>query len=290
MKLRTRGEMIFEWVNYVLLSLVILACLIPVLNIAAKSLSDEASVMAGEVTIWPVHFTTAAYDIVLGSQKFITSFRNSVFITIVGTLINVTLTVCTGYALSRSRLKGQKTIMMLYVFTMLFSAGIIPTYLVVKGVGLVNSLWVLIIPGLVSPFNMIIVRLYFMNLPDSLEESGKIDGASNIRILVSIMVPLAMPVIATIALFCAVEYWNSYFDALMYINNAKLLPLQVFLREMILNASDASNNVDMLEQVNVSTESIRGATVVAATLPIVLVYPFLQRFFVKGVVLGAVKG
>ncbi|WP_246067077.1 carbohydrate ABC transporter permease [Paenibacillus koleovorans] len=282
--------MIFEWVNYVLLTLVILACLIPVLNIAAKSLSDEASVMAGDVKLWPVHFTTDAYGIVLGSQKFITSFRNSVLITIVGTLINVTLTVCTGYALSRSRLKGQKTIMMLYVFTMLFSAGIIPTYLVVKSVGLVNSLWALIIPGLVSPFNMIIVRLYFMNLPDSLEESGKIDGASNIRILVSIMVPLAMPVIATISLFCAVEYWNSYFEALMYINNSKLLPLQVFLREMIMNASDASNNVDMLEQVNVSTESIRGATVVAATLPIVLVYPFLQRFFVKGVVLGAVKG
>ncbi|MFK7692752.1 carbohydrate ABC transporter permease [Paenibacillus sp. HJGM_3] len=290
MRLRTRGEAIFEWFNYTLLVLIILTCLIPVLNIAAKSLSDEASVMAGEVLIWPIHFTTDAYGIVLGSQKFLTSFRNSVYITMVGTLLNVILTVCTGYALSRSRLKGQKAIMMLYVFTMLFNAGIIPTYLVVKGAGLINSYWALIVPALVSPFNMIIVRLYFMNLPDSLEESGKIDGASNVRILVSIMVPLAMPVIATIALFCAVEYWNSYFDALMYINDAKLMPLQVYLREMLLNAADASNNVDMLAQVNVSQESIRGATVVAATLPIVVVYPFLQRYFVKGVVLGAVKG
>jgi putative aldouronate transport system permease protein len=290
MRLKTRNEVLFELFNYIILSCIILACLIPVLNIVAKSFSGEAYVLAGDVFIWPIGFQLDAYSVVLGSQKFVGSFTNSVFITVVGTLINVTLTVFTGYALSRGRLRGQKVIMMLYVFTMLFGAGLIPTYLVIKSLGLLDTLWALIIPTLVSPFNMIIVRLFFYNIPDSLEESGKMDGAGNLRILFSIMLPLAMPVVATIGLFCAVEYWNSYFDALMYINNSKLLPLQVFLREMLLSASDASNNIDMLSQIHVSQESIRGATVVTATLPIVLVYPFLQRYFVKGIALGAVKG
>ncbi|MDI4649279.1 carbohydrate ABC transporter permease [Cohnella hashimotonis] len=290
MRLRTKGEVVYEICVYAGLVLGILVCLIPVLNIVAKSLSGESYVVAGDVGIWPVHFTTDAYNIVLGSPKFLSSFRNSVLITVVGTLINVTLTVFTGYALSRSRLAGQKLIMMLFVFTMLFQAGIMPTYLVIKNLGLINSLWSLMLPGLVSPFNMIIVRLYFYNIPDSLEESGKMDGASNIRILFSIMMPMAAPVIATTALFCAVEYWNSYFDALMYISDAKRLPLQVFLREVIMSVSDASNNIEMMAQTQVAQESIRGAVVVAATLPIVLVYPFLQRFFVKGIVLGAVKG
>lgn len=290
MKLRTRGETIFEWCNNALLLACILICLIPVLNVAAKSLSAEAHVVAGDVFLWPLGFNVDAYKVVLGSQKFISSFMNSVIITVVGTLLNVTLTVFTGYALSRSRLQGQKVIMMLYVFTMLFSAGLIPTYLVIKSLGLLDTLWALILPTRVSPFNMIIMRLYFHNIPDSLEESGKMDGAGNLRVLFQIMLPLAMPVIATVSLFCAVEYWNSYFDALMYINNYKLLPLQVFLREMIMSAADASNNIDILSQVHVSIESIRGATVVAATLPIVIIYPFLQRYFVKGMVLGAVKG
>ncbi|NHN31910.1 carbohydrate ABC transporter permease [Paenibacillus agricola] len=290
MRLKTKNEIAFELFNYIILCMIILLCLIPVLNIVAKSFSQEGAVIAGDVFIWPIGFHLDAYRVVLGSQKFLSSFGNSVFITVVGTIINVTLTVFTGYALSRGRLRGQKAIMMLYVFTMLFGAGLIPTYLVIKSLGLLDTLWALIIPTLVSPFNMIIVRLYFYSIPDSLEESGKMDGAGNLRILFSIMIPLAMPVIATIGLFCAVEYWNSYFDALMYINNYKLLPLQVFLREMILSASDASNNVDVLAQVHVSLESIRGATVVAATLPIVIVYPFLQRYFVKGIALGAVKG
>ncbi|TBL74555.1 carbohydrate ABC transporter permease [Paenibacillus thalictri] len=290
MRLRTKGEIVFEWCNVLLLCIGIVVCLVPVLNVVAKSFSAEANVVAGDVFIWPVGFNVDAYSIVLGSQKFISSFANSVFITVVGTLLNVTLTVCTGYALSRGRLRGQKVIMLLYVFTMLFSAGLIPTYLVIKQLGLLDTLWALILPTLVSPFNMIIVRLYFYTIPDSLEESGRIDGAGNLRILLHIMIPLAMPVIATIALFCAVEYWNSYFDALMYINNYKLLPLQVFLREMIMSASDAANNIDILSQMHVSQESIRGATVVAATLPIVIVYPFLQRYFVKGIALGAVKG
>ncbi|WP_139994145.1 carbohydrate ABC transporter permease [Paenibacillus paridis] len=289
-KLQSKGETAFSITNYILLLLVILICLIPVVNLVAKSFSDEASILAGDVFLWPINFNVDAYDVVLNSQRFLVSFQNSIIITVTGTILNVLLTIFTGYALSRSRLRGAKAIMMLYVFTMLFSAGIIPTYLIIKELGLLNSLWALILPSLVSPFNMIIVRLYFYGIPDSLEESAKMDGAGNLRILFQIMIPLAYPVIATIALFCAVEYWNSYFDALMYINDSGRLPLQVFLREMLMSVSDATSNIDMLSSADVPQEAIRGATVVAATLPIVIVYPFLQRFFVKGMVLGAVKG
>ncbi|GGD82932.1 carbohydrate ABC transporter permease [Paenibacillus nasutitermitis] len=288
MALKTRGEAIFEIVNYFLLSIVIVACLLPLLNIAAKSFSSEAYVLAGEIFIWPKGFSVQAYEIVLGSRRFWTSFGNTVFITVVGTALNTTLTIFAGYALSRKRLRGQSVIMFLFIFSMLFSGGIIPTYLIMKEVGLLNSLWALIIPGLVAPFNMIIMRLYFYNIPDSMEESAKIDGASHFRILFAIMIPLAMPSIATISLFYAVEYWNNYFDALIYLNKHSLFPLQVYLREIILNASSADvNNIDLM--LNTAQESVRGATVVAATLPILVVYPFLQKHFVKGAMLGAVK-
>ncbi|MBD2845632.1 carbohydrate ABC transporter permease [Paenibacillus sp. IB182496] len=288
MKLKTSGEKVFDVVNVGLLSFIIVICLLPLLNIAAKSFSSDAYVLAGEVFIWPKGFSVNAYEIVLGSRRFWDSFGNTVFITIVGTALNTFLTILAGYALSRKRLKGQRLFMFLFIFTMLFNGGIIPTYLVVKEVGLLNSLWALIIPGLVAPFNMIIMRLYFFNIPDSMEESAKIDGASHFRILFSIMIPLAMPSIATISLFYAVEYWNNYFEALIYITNHERFPLQVFLREMISNASSADiNNMDLM--MNTAQESVRGATVVAATVPILLVYPFLQKYFVKGAMLGAVK-
>lgn len=288
MKLKTKGEAAFDIFNYAMLGVIIIVCLLPLLNIAAKSLSGNAYVLSGDVFIWPKGFSTNAYEIVLGSRRFWDSFSNTVFVALVGTILNTFLTILAGYALSRKRLKGQQIFMFMFIFTMLFGGGIIPTYLLVKEVGLLNSLWALIIPGLVAPFNMIIMRLYFYNIPDSMEESAKMDGASHFRILFSIMIPLAMPSIATISLFYAVEYWNNYFDALIYITNHKLFPLQVYLREMISNASSVDiNNMDLM--MNTAQESVRGASVVAATLPILLVYPFLQKYFVKGAMLGAVK-
>lgn len=288
MNIRTTGDKWFEAVNYVLLSFIIVICLLPILNIVAKSFSSEAYVLSGDIFLIPKGFNVVAYEIVLGSRRFWTSFGNTIFITIFGTIINTLLTIFAGYALSRKRLKGQRMFLFLFIFAMLFNGGIIPTYLVVKSFGLLNTLWALIVPGLVAPFNMIIMRLYFYNVPDSLEESAKIDGASNFRILFSIMIPLSMPAIATISLFYAVEYWNNYFEALIYINDFHLFPLQVYLREVIMNASGADlNNFDLMMQT--AQESVRGATVVAATLPILLVYPFLQKHFVKGVMLGAVK-
>ena len=288
MSIRSTSEKIWDVFIYVFLLGVMLICIVPFLNVVAKSFSSEAHVLAGDVFLWPKDFTLAAYEIVIGSGRFWTSFGNTVFITAVGTLLNTLLTIFAGYALSRKHLLGSGFFVFLFIFTMLFSGGMIPTYLVVKEAGLLNTLWAVIIPGLVAPFNLIIMRLYFYTIPDSLEESAKMDGAANIRILFSIMIPLAMPAIATIGLFYAVEYWNGYFDALIYINNRDLHPLQVYLREVIINAVDADLN-NMERMMNVAQESVRGATVVAATLPILIVYPFLQKYFVKGVTLGAVK-
>jgi putative aldouronate transport system permease protein len=283
----TVGDLLFDSVNYLALIVVVVLCLFPYLNVVAKSLSRDVAVLAGDVFLWPVDMSLNAYRVVLGSNRFMQSLLVSVGVAAVGTVINVCLTVVIAYIVSRNGIKGGQFISFLYIFTMLFSGGLIPTYLVVRNAGLVDSLWALIIPGLVAPFNMIILRNYFHAIPDSLEESAKIDGAGNIRILLSIMVPLALPSIATIALFYAVGYWNSYFDALIYINTRSFFPLQVYLRDIIMAADPKSMNIDSL--MNVAQESVQGATVVASTVPILCVYPFLQRYFVKGVMLGAVK-
>ena len=285
---RGRDEAVIEWVSNLTLAFVIVICLYPFLNIVAKSFSSEGPIMAGEVYLLPKGFNTVAYQIVLGSSRFWKSFESSVFITAVGTLLNVTLTSFVAYAISRKNLPGQKIITILYIFTMLFGGGLIPTYLVVTNSGLYNTLWALIIPGLVSPFNLILMRNYFYTIPESLEESAKMDGAGHFTVLFRIVIPLSLPSIATIALFCAVGYWNEYFGALIYISNRAIAPIQIYLREILLNASDADlNNMDLI--MTVAQEAVRGATVFVATLPILLVYPFLQKYYVQGMTLGAVK-
>lgn len=272
----------------IVLALVSLLCLLPFLNLLAKSLSEESYVVAGQVSLWPKAFNWQAYQLVLESSRFLQAFRINVFVTVIGTLLNVVLTVSAAYALSRKYLAGRRFIMFLFVFTMLFSGGIIPTYLVMKELGLINHLGSLILPAMVTPFNMILVKNYFESLPDSLEESAKMDGASNLRVLASIMVPLALPSIATITVFYAVGYWNEYFSALIYINKTELQPLQIFLRETILNMEVAHfANPELIAEV--AKESVRGATIIVSTLPILIVYPFMQKYFVKGTIVGSVK-
>lgn len=287
MNTASRTDRIFQVINYLILVVVMLVCLLPFLNILAKSFSNETSVLAGDISFWPTGFNLKAYNVVFGSYRFWDALFVSIFITVAGTAINTLLTIFASYSLSRTRLKFRRFFTFLYIFTMLFNGGIIPTYLVIRHVGLINSVWSLIIPTLVMPFNMIILRNYFYNVPDSLEESAKMDGALNVRILFSIMIPLAMPAVATIMLFYAVGYWNNYFEALMYINNRKLFPLQIYLRELILNTD--TNKMNMSSLMHIAQESVRGATIIAATLPILAVYPFLQKYFVKGVMLGSVK-
>jgi len=278
----------FQGSVVILLVIISLLCLLPFINILAKSFSAESLVVAGEITFIPKQFNWKAYELVFNSSRFLNAFKINVFITVVGTILNVLLTILAAYSLSRRYLAGRSLLMFLFVFTMLFSGGIIPTYLVIKWLGLINDLGALIYPALVAPFNMILMKNYFEAIPDSLEESAKIDGASNTRILFMIMVPLALPCIATITIFYAVAYWNEYFTALIYINKLELQPLQVYLRDIILNM-DASSfaNPELVSEV--AKESVRGATIIVATLPIIIVYPFLQKYFVKGTIVGAVK-
>lgn len=279
-------ERLWDLGIYFVLLVTILLSVLPFISILAKSMSSAAAVRAGNVSLMPVGFTLEAYEIVLGNLRYWRSFLVTVIITVVGTFLNTLLTVHVAYAVSRKKLPGRRVIGFLYIFTMFFNGGLIPSYLVVRAFGLINTIWAVIIPGLVVPYHMIIVRNYFFGIPESLEESAKIDGASNVRILYRIFIPMSLPPIATIALFYSVDYWNQYFEALIYITDSELFPLQVFLREIITLAAPGNTFADVS---NTAIESIKGAAVFASTLPIIMVYPFLQRYFVQGIMLGAVK-
>ena len=286
-RIRDRDTIRFQIIATIFVTVFIILCIVPFLNILSKSFSDEASVLAGQVGLWPINFNIKAYRAVLLNNDFLRSLGISVFVTVVGTTLNTIATVLTAYSLSRDYLRGRRVFRFLYIFTMLFSGGLIPTYLAVRACGLIDNLFALILPTMVGVFQMLLVSNYFYTIPRDLEESAKIDGASNTTVMSRIMVPLAMPVIATIILFYAVGHWNEFFAALMYLNRRDLRPLQIYLRDLILMADNNFMNADMLEEIPM--ESIQGATLVAATVPILIVYPFLQRYFVKGMLVGAVK-
>lgn len=286
------GEKIFTVFNYLLFTLIGIITLFPFLNIIAKSFSSEAAVISGKVSIIPVEFQLGTYKYVLANRQFINSFKVSVFVTVVGTLLSLVMTVIAAYPLSKPRLRGRKVFTLIYIFTMLFSGGLVPTYILMSNLRLVNKLPILILPSLISVYNMLIIKSYFESIPDSLEESAKLDGASNTTILFKIILPLSLPVFATIALFYAVGYWNNYFTAMIYITNPSLKPMQLYLKEMLYSASDVFlqlNNKNIDATMNSTPEAIQAASIITATVPIIIVYPFLQKYFVKGVLIGSVK-
>jgi len=284
----SRKERIFLLINNILLAILGFITLAPFLHVLAKSLSNEADVSAGLVTFWPKGLNLKMYKVVLGSEEFVRSFGISVFITITGTILSVLIVSFAAYPLSKKYFKGRKCMSFVFVFTMLFSAGMIPSFLLIKNLGLIDKIWVLIVPGLFSTFNMILMRNYFYTIPPSLEESAKMDGSPNVIIFFKIYLPLSMPALATIAVYTAVGYWNSYMSALMYINNKTLYPLQMYLRQMVIDTDAGLVNLNP-ELINLNPEALRCSIIVSATVPILLIYPFLQKYFVKGVVLGAVK-
>lgn len=287
--IRTRGETVFGYFNVFILSVISLSMILPFIHVAAKAFSSEAHVLAKDILLWPKGITTISFEYVLSNKQFYYSFGNSVFIAIVGTVISMTLTVLAAYPLSRKGLPYTRFMMLLFVITMFFNGGLIPTYLVVKQVGLLNSLWSLILPTALAPFNMILIRNFFMGVPDSLEESARMDGASNLRILTSIYLPLSVPALATVGMFYAVGYWNAFFQAMMYITDRQLMPLQMFLLQLVTDEKSADLVVNDVFR-EVTPETIRAAAILCAVVPILFVYPFIQRYFVKGVMLGAVKG
>lgn len=275
---------------YVFLILLAFSTLLPFVNVFSKAVSAEWAVMSGKVGMYPVDFQLDTMGFVVMSKQFQNSFLISVFVAGVGTLVSVLLTAITAYPLSKRGLKGTKTVLLLYVFTMLFNGGMIPNYLLIKQLNLINNLWALILPGMINVFNMLVMKNYYESLPESLEESAKLDGASNMTVLVKIVMPLSTPVIATISLFYAVAFWNDFFSPMLYINRPSLKTLQLYLRDVVMEAARPASEKSVDDLMNISGESVRAATVIASTLPIVLVYPFVQKYFIKGIMIGSVKG
>ncbi|RKN78204.1 carbohydrate ABC transporter permease [Paenibacillus ginsengarvi] len=288
------GEKVFVVFNHFFFVLLGLTTIFPFINLIAKSFSSEAAVVSGIVSLWPVDFQIGTYKYVVQNSMFLNAFKVSLTVTVVGTLLALTMTTLAAYPLSKPRLRGRKFFILMYIFTMLFSGGLIPTYLLMQQLHLIDKLPVLFLPAMVSVYNMLIIKNYFESLPDSLEESAKLDGAGNLTILWRIMLPLSMPVLATIALFFAVQFWNDYFASLIYINSAHLKPLQLYLKELFVSSSDAflrtGQDINIDAAMNTSPQAIQAASIILATLPILVVYPFLQKYFVKGVLVGSVKG
>jgi putative aldouronate transport system permease protein len=296
MKNESKASRIFDIFNYTFLFLLSLTFLYPVFFVISTSLSSAQAIITGRVFFYPVEFTTSAYEYTFKDVSIVRSILFTVELSVLGTLCSLVVTALAAYPLSRKQMKGAGPIMRLIVFTMYFSGGIIPTYLVVRGLHLFNTVWALILPGIVSTFLLIIMITFFRGLPVELEEAAKIDGCSNFGIFLKVFLPISTAIIATLTVFLSVGYWNTFFDGLLYIQDTNKMTLQVKLY-YVLNAfedplSKSSNVASKVAGGNAALipENVKGATIVIAVLPIMIVYPFMQKYFIKGATIGAVKG
>lgn len=287
----TPVDRIFMAGVYLLLTAFLLVVLVPLVNILASSFSSPAAVSGGQVFLWPVDFTFVGYEAVLANEAILTGFGNSLFYALVGTLISVALTVMIAYPLSRSELVGRKVLIGGVLFTMLFSGGLIPTYMVVRALGLLDTRWAIILPAAIGAWQVLIAMTFFRSsIPGELYEAAQLDGASDLRFLWSVVLPLSKPLLAVIALMYGIGQWNSYFSALIYLRSEELYPLQLVLRNiLIVNNSGGSNIADQLAAQQMA-DLMKFSLIVVSTVPVLLVYPFVARHFNKGVMLGSVKG
>lgn len=289
---RTAGEMAGAAIVHSVLFLMMLATLYPFWHVLMYSFSDAHLALQGGLFLVPRGFSVVSYRMVVESRGIFTAYGNSLFRMVAGTAVNILLTSCLAYPLSLRRLRGRKAISLLIFFSMLFSGGMIPMYLLVRSLGLLNSRLSLILPGAISAYNMFILRNYFQSLPASLEESANMDGATPLRILFQIVLPISMPALAAVSLFYAVEHWNGFFDAVLYINSVGKQVLQVFLRVMYqssaLNSIAGSAAYDDISEI--TEDSVRMATISLSVFPMLILYPFLQKYYVKGVLIGSIKG
>lgn len=288
---RSIGEHIFDGFNYTLLFIVVVLTLYPFWYIVVGSFSETTKFAAHSgILLTPLGFSTEAYTAVLANKDVWVGYRNTLFYVVFGTAINMAVTIVTAYVVSRKNLYFKRALLFFAVFTMYFSGGLIPTYLQINNLGLVDTLWALLLPGAMSTYNMIVLRTAFLNVPDSLEESARLDGAGDLTMLFRIYVPLTIPTIAVLILFYAVGHWNSWFGALIYIRKRSLYPLQIFLREILLRGS-AAEMVDATDfDAALLERTVKFATIVVSTVPVLCIYPFVQKYFVKGVMIGAIKG
>lgn len=284
---------LFVVFNYAFLFLMMFVTLYPVWLTFITSISNGLDVMKGGVTWLPINATLATYEKIFRGELFM-YMRNSVFYTVLGTFINLLLSSLCAYPLSRKTFSGRKFFTTMVTITLFFSGGMIPMYMVVKQYGLLNTIWSLVLPGAISTYNMIIIRTSFQAIPDSLVESAQLDGANDIIVLFRIIIPLSKATLATMLLFYAVSHWNSYFDAMLYISRKELQPLQILLRNLLVAGVSSEETLAATASgaasFAVTDRTMRAGTIVVATLPILIVYPFVQRFFVKGVMIGSVKG
>ncbi|MEU8110766.1 carbohydrate ABC transporter permease [Micromonospora sp. NPDC048947] len=285
----SRGYRVFRVVNTVVLIGVVVVTLYPFLNIVARSLSEEAYIIAGKVTIFPRGFDLTAYKLLMSDALFWTNYRNTVVYTVVATLISIVLTTCYAYVLSKPQLKGRTFLIGVALFTMFFSGGLIPNYVLVTSLGMKNTIWAVVIPNAISVFNLLVMKAFFESLPSELEEAAAVDGLNTYGILLRIVLPLSKAIIATMVLFYAVSFWNSWFTAFLYIDQQDLLPVTVYLRNLIAGATSAESAAADADKVQAAA-TLQAVTIVLTTLPILAIYPFVQRYFVRGVMLGAVKG
>jgi putative aldouronate transport system permease protein len=284
----SRSAKIFQVFNITFLGLLALSMLLPIIHVIAKSMSGVQALINSKVGLLPVDFTLLNYAYVLNNDAIMRAFAVTIYITVVGTLINLVMTSSLAYPLSREEYKGRKIFLVMVLLTMIFPAPLIPLFILVKELELMNTLWALMIPGAISAFNFFVMRSFFQEIPKELIEASQIDGCGETRILWNIIVPLAKPVMATVGLFYAVVHWNTYMHALYFINEPRLYPLQVKLRQMLMLDQVETGN-EMFSDLLSAPEGIQMATVIVAMIPIIIVYPFIQRYFVKGMMLGSIK-
>lgn len=287
------GDRLFLAGVYLFLTIVFVLVFYPLLYVFSSSLSSPLAVSSGRVWLWPVDFSLRGYQVTLGNPQIITGYANSLYYTFFGTLISVVLTVLLAYPLSRRTLAGRNSIMLFITFTMIFSGGLIPTYLVVKELGMLNTRWALLIPQAVAAWQVIIARTFFqVNIPEELAEAAALDGCSDLRFLWSVVLPLSKPILAVLVLMYAVGQWNAYFDALLYLKSADLQPLQLVLRSILILNTATSGTMDavtMAERQQMA-DLLKYALIVVGSLPVLLIYPFAQRYFVRGMLIGSIKG
>lgn len=277
-------------VSYIIMGLASLMCILPFIHVIAKSLSSGTAVTSGVVRFIPIGFQLETINYILGETIFYRALANSVLVATIGTTISILVTVMTAYPLSKENLPGRKPLLLLYIFSMLFYGGMIPAYLVVKWLGLVDTYGALILPFVIVQFNMLVVKSSLEQIPPSIEESAMLDGAGYFDILFSIVVPISKPVIATVALLYAVNYWNNYFHAMLYTSSVSMKTLQLFLYDMIYSSDQVMERIISSPGTKISIEGVRSASVVLSMVPIVMIYPLVQRYFVQGITIGSIKG
>lgn len=286
----TRGYRVFHVVNTIVLSGVVVLTLFPLINIVARSFSGEHFIRSGQVNLLPRGFNLTTYHRVMEDPAFWTDYRNTIIYTVVATAISMVLTTCYAYVLSKKHLRGRGVLAGIALFTLFFNGGLIPNYVLVSNLGLRNSIWAIVLPNAINVFNLLVMKSFFESLPVELEEAAAVDGLNTYQTLLRIVLPLSKAVIATMVLFYAVSFWNSWFSAFLYLDRAEMFPVTIYLRNLIAGATGGSDVTTASETALQIAANIQAVTIVLTVLPIMLVYPFIQRYFVSGVMLGAVKG